>query len=183
MTVVYLSSVINEGQGSARGKAGSLVIARKGGLAWSSKTIIIRNVPFTVWHPHDRQAAMRYLFGTVGKATKFATGTTSLPKDGHKVPAGTTVPKPAAIIQVFLKGNTDQYLKNFSPHTGRPAYHVHGLDMLKTMLGDKAKDLPSISVEEVLKAAQNAGVITDKEYSAIMTKRSELVRAAAVAGR
>ena len=159
------------------------MIARKGGLVWSSKAIILRNVPYTVWHPHDRQAAMRYLFGMVGKATQFATGTTALPKDGHKVPAGTTVPKPAAIVQTFLKGNVDAYLKAFAPHTGRPKYHVHGIDMLKTMLGDKARNLPSISVEEVLRAAQAAGVITADEVNEIMRKRSEAARAAAAVGK
>jgi len=58
MTEVHLASVVGEAEGSARGKAGALVLARPGGIKWTKKTIIIRNAPWTVWHPHIRQAAI-----------------------------------------------------------------------------------------------------------------------------
>ena len=160
MTEVHLASVVGEAEGSARGKAGALVLARPGGIKWTKKTIIIRNVPFTVWHPHDRQAAMRYLFGAVGVWTKGTKGKVALPMDGHKIPKGTTVPKPTAIIQAFLKGNVNKYLdeKSIPKYPGRPAYHVHGYGMLKADLERKGYKLPEIPKEAVVAAAQQYGI-------------------------
>ncbi len=158
MTVVHLSSVVGEGEGAARGKAGALVLARTGGIKWTKKTVIIRNVPYTVWHPHDRQAAMRYLFGAVGTLTKGTKGKVALPMDGHKIPKGTTVPKPTAIIQAVLKGNVDNYIKDVPKYEGRPAYHVHGYEMLKADLERKGYKLPQISKEAVAAAVKQYGI-------------------------
>ena len=160
MTVVHLSSVIGEGEGAARGKAGSLVIARTGGIKWTKKTIVIRNVPYPFGPPHDRRAGRRYLFGAVGVWTKGAKGKVALPYDGHKIPKGTTVPKPTAVIQAFLKGNVNNYIseKDFPKYQGRPAYHVHGYGMLKADLEKKGYHLPEISKEAVQAAASKAGI-------------------------
>jgi len=164
MTEVHLASVVGEAEGSARGKAGALVLARPGGIKWTKKTIIIRNAPWTVWHPHIRQAAMRYLFGLVGSYTKGVKGTTTLPEDGHRIPAGTTVPKPTAIVQVALKRQVDRYLSGFPKHEGKPKYHVHGVGQLENEIRSKNFTPPSVSKDSVLKLALDKKIISDEEY-------------------
>jgi len=161
MTMVYLSSVVSEGVGSARGKPGALVVARAGGITWSTKPIIIKSAPRTIWYPTDRQAAVRYVFGMTGSQTKGITGKAALHYDGHKVPKGTIVTRPAAVVQAYLKGKVKDLVSEaaFPRQTGRAAYHVHGVGTLYSMLGDKAKSLPTISKEAVLEAARSAGVL------------------------
>ena len=161
MTMVYLSSVVSEGVGSPRGKPGALVVARAGGITWSTKPIILKNAPRTIWYPTDRQAAVRYVFGTTGSYTKGFTGKAALPMDGRKVPKGAMVPRPAAMVQAFLKNKIKNLVSEsaFPRQTGRTAYHVHGIGTLYSMLGDKAKNLPTIAQEDVLKAAKEKGVI------------------------
>ena len=164
MTVVNLSSVIGQQEGSPRGQPGALVIARKGKLDWSSKPIIIRNAPGTIWHPYPRQEAMRYLFGLVGSYTKGMKGTTSLPMSGHKIPRGTRVPKPTATIQVVLKGQTDSYLKDFPRFTGKTVHHAHDIGQLQAELEKEGYKAPVISKETVLKAALDNKIISEAEY-------------------
>jgi len=161
MTMVYLSSVVSEGVGSPRGKPGALVVARAGGITWSTKPIIIKNAPRTIWYPTDRQAAVRYVFGMTAINTQGITGKAALHYDGRKVPKGTIVPRPAAVIQAYLKGKVKDLVSEsaFPKQTGRGAYHVHGVGTLYSMLGDKAKNLPTIAKEAVLAAARNAGVL------------------------
>jgi hypothetical protein len=159
MTVVNLSSVIGQQEGSPRGQPGALVIAKKGKLDWSSKTIIIRNVPSTVWHPYPRQAALRYLFGLIGSYTKGYKGTTSLPMSGHKIPRGTRVPKPTAIIQVNLKGQVDSYVKDIPRFNGKTVHHAHDYGQLAAELESKGYKVPSIAKETVEAKAREYKII------------------------
>jgi len=148
------------------------VIAKKGKLDWSTKAVIIRNAPSTIWHPNVRQAAMRYLFGSVGQWTKGMKGTTSLPMSGHKIPAGTRVPKPTATIQVVLKGNVNKYIpeKDFPRFTGKTVRHAHDLGMLAAELKKAGKEPPVVSKEEVLGKAKEKGIITEDEYNRLTGK-------------
>ncbi len=171
MTVVNPSVVLSPIEGSPRGKPGALVIARKGKMDWSSKAIIIRNAPGTIWHPNLRQAAMRYLFGSVGQWTKGMKGTTSLPMSGHKIPAGTKVPKPTATIQVFLKGQVNNYipLDTFPKFTGKTVRHAHDLGLLAVEIQKAGKTPPSVAKEAVLQKAKEKGIITEEEYRKLMS--------------
>jgi hypothetical protein len=161
MTVVNLASVVGQQEGSPRGQPGALVIAKKGKLDWSSKAIIIRNVPGTVWHPYPRQAAMRYLFGLVGSYTKGIKGTTSLPMSGHKIPRGTRVPKPTAIIQVNLKGQVDKFLPGdtYPRFNGKTVHHAHDYGQLQALLEKDGYKVPVIAKETVLAVAREKGVL------------------------
>jgi len=161
MTVVNLSSVVGQQEGSPRGQPGALVIARKGKLDWSSKPIIIRNTPGTIWHPYPRQAAMRYLFGLVGSYTKGYKGTTSLPMSGHKIPRGTRVPKPTAIIQVVLKGQVNRYLdeKDYPRFKGKTVHHAHDIGQLQAELESKGYKVPVIAKETVEAEAKKHNII------------------------
>jgi len=161
MAVVNLSTIVGQSEGSPRGQPGALVIAKKGKLDWSSKAIIIRNVPGTVWHPYPRQAAMRYLFGSVGQWTKGYKGTTSLPMSGHKIPAGTRVPKPTAIIQVNLKGQVNSYIPEsaFPKFKGKTVHHAHDLGQLAAELESKGYKVPSIAKETVEAVAKKYNII------------------------
>jgi hypothetical protein len=169
MTAVNPSVVLSPIEGSPRGKPGALVIAKKGKLDWSTKPIIIRNAPSTIWHPNLRQAAMRYLFGSVGQWTKGMKGTTSLPMSGHKIPKGTRVPKPTATIQVVLKGQVDSYLKDFPRFTGKTVRHAHDLGQLAAEIQKAGKTPPSIAKEAVLEKAKEKGIITEEEYRKLMS--------------
>jgi hypothetical protein len=161
MTVVNPTAVLNPTEGSPRGQPGALVIAKKGKLDWSSKVVIIRNAPSTIWHPYPRQAAMRYLFGSVGQWTKGYKGTTSLPMSGHKIPQGTRVPKPTAIIQVVLKGNVNKYLdeKEYPRFTGKTVHHAHDLGQLAAELQSKGYKVPTIAKETVEAEAKKHNII------------------------
>jgi len=171
MTVVNPSVVLSPIEGSPRGKPGALVIAKKGKLDWSTKAIIIRNAPGTIWHPHLRQAAMRYLFGSVGQWTKGMKGTTSLPMSGHKIPAGTRVPKPTATIQVFLKNQVNNYIPGdtFPRFTGKTVRHAHDLGQLAVEIQKAGKTPPSVAKEAVLEKAKEKGIITEEEYRKLMS--------------
>jgi hypothetical protein len=157
--MVYLSSVVSQGEGSARGKPGAIVIAKKGGMEWSSKSVILKSAPYTIWHPHDRQAAMRYLFGITGSYTKGYRGKAALPMDGHKIPRGTTVPKPTAMVQAFLKGQVERYLDNIPKKTGKTSHSVHGIGMLATILQSKGYSLPAVTKEAVEAKAREFHII------------------------
>ena len=161
MAVVNLSTIVGQSEGSPRGQPGALVIAKKGKLDWSSKAIIIRNAPGTIWHPYPRQAAMRYLFGSVGQWTKGYKGTTSLPMSGHKIPAGTRVPKPTAIIQVNLKGQVNSYIPEsaFPKFKGKTVHHAHDLGQLAAELESKGYKVPSIAKETVEAVAKKYNII------------------------
>lgn len=161
MTVVNLSSIVGQTEGSPRGQPGALVIAKKGKMDWSSKAIIIRNVPSTVWHPYPRQAAMRYLFGLIGSYTKGYKGTTSLPMSGHKIPRGTRVPKPTAIIQVNLKGQVDKLLpeSTYPRFNGKTVHHAHDIGQLAADLESKGYKPPSIAKETVEAVAKKYNII------------------------
>ena len=169
MTVVNPSVVLSPIEGSPRGQPGALVLAKKGKMDWSSKAIIIRNAPGTIWHPYLRQAAMRYLFGLVGSYTKGMKGTTSLPMSGHKIPAGTRVPKPTATIQVVLKNQVKNYLpeSTFPRFTGKTRHHAHDIGQLAAEIEKAGKTPPIIAKETVLEKAKEKGIITEEEYKAL----------------
>jgi hypothetical protein len=171
MTVVNPSVILSPIEGSPRGQPGALVIAKKGKLDWSTKAVIIRNAPGTIWHPTIRQAAMRYLFGSVGQWTKGMKGTTSLPMNGHKIPAGTRVPKPTATIQVVLKNQVNSYIpeSTFPRFTGKTRRHAHDIGMLAVEIQKAGKTPPSVAKEAVLEKAKEKGIISDEEYKKLMS--------------
>jgi len=104
-----------------------------GGVTWTQKPYILRNPPaFRIFNPTPAQIEARIALGRTAKSLQGQTGKASLRYSGKRMPAGTIVPKPAALIQEQLRG---QHYSAYTRDRVRHNYHrgPHTLDDLMKM--------------------------------------------------
>ncbi|MEM3580832.1 MAG: hypothetical protein QXQ64_06155 [Candidatus Bathyarchaeia archaeon] len=99
--------------------ASGIVLAQRGRMTWSKKSVIAKNAPYTIEAPHPRQIEMRIAFGTIASQAKGSRG----------LDTATGLPHAAARIKA-AKG-TFSLTKPKAPPT-RKSFHT--IEELKKML-------------------------------------------------
>jgi len=74
----FLVGVLNAASGSAEARwqmgANAIQVYAPGGMFWSSKSLILRNAPYTINNPHLGQIEVRTRFGEIARSHKGAKG-------------------------------------------------------------------------------------------------------------
>lgn len=123
-------------------------------LFWVTKSVILRNPPYTIFTPHPRQAAWRYAFATAAKLWKGAKGTGTLKFDSRsgKHKKGDVVLAVQARAQEVLKelykrieANLPERAPTYRPEVGRyyTPRSTHKPEELVRFMGKEAERVKS----------------------------------------